>query len=92
MPATSGGTPPEVASISLRSIWLTELKSTKIRSWLALKSSTTARMASASKPVHFSQYRTLTFCGPDAPPHPPKTTARPTARALPSVPVAANCR
>ena len=25
IPARSGGTPPEVASISLRSIWLTEL-------------------------------------------------------------------
>ena len=57
MPATSGGTPPAVESMNLRSIWLTLEKSTKILSWLALKSSTTARMASASKPVHFSQYR-----------------------------------
>lgn len=46
--------------MSRRSIWLTLLNSTKIRFWLALKSSTTARIASASNPVHFSQYLMVT--------------------------------
>ena len=63
-PRDIGRNAPAVASISRRSIWLTLLKSTRMRSWLALKSSTTARIASASNPVHFSQYLITTFPEP----------------------------
>ena len=59
-PARSGGFPPAVASISFTSIWLTGRMRTSMRFCERLKSSTTACMASSSKPLHFSQYETIT--------------------------------
>jgi hypothetical protein len=47
--------PPAVASSIFWSTWLIVSMWTKTRFWEALKASTTARIASASNPVHFSQ-------------------------------------